>query len=438
LSLERVKAGVLGTPTRRVALVACLLAASQMILASPTRAAPALSVTPITLNVVGLDSNNVNTGPNEFPVGVRVCSTGSSSAANVTTTFVWDSANANIAIAEPATRSLGSLAPGACTDAYYTVVITRTSAAIGTVRRFHLTVSADTLAPVSTPVPREIYVERLVSQGRNEVVSFSGPTSVRVGSTVTYTVVTKTATQGYEQLVSASLFTTGMFEIVSTSVIYSAPPGATNDKVYADACGWDAVPTSPTYLDCIGPEGYPGGKAGGSITTVYALRVVGAGTARVKTLIYDYSGSSFHYNSDFDSDVTTITATPNTPPVAADDSASTAPGSPVTVAVLANDSDADGDPLTITGHSTPAHGSVSCTATQCTYTPASGYTGTDSFTYSTSDGYGGSASASVTITVSTSVPAFGVDSPLPVILVVVGLGILVAYRSRGVRHAASS
>ena len=55
-------------------------------------AAAVLTVSPLTLNIVGLDSNNVNLGPNNFPVGGRVCNTGD--AANVTATFVWDSMDA--------------------------------------------------------------------------------------------------------------------------------------------------------------------------------------------------------------------------------------------------------------------------------------------------------------------------------------------------------
>ncbi|KAF0109496.1 MAG: hypothetical protein FD147_2230 [Chloroflexi bacterium] len=35
-------------------------------------AAPSLTITPLTWNVIGLDSNNVNVGPNTFPVGARV------------------------------------------------------------------------------------------------------------------------------------------------------------------------------------------------------------------------------------------------------------------------------------------------------------------------------------------------------------------------------
>src|SRR5215217_2228975 len=63
------------------------------------RLAPAaqLQVTPVTWNVVGLDSNNVNVGPNQFVTGVRVTNLSSNEAAtNVTSTFAWDSSNANI------------------------------------------------------------------------------------------------------------------------------------------------------------------------------------------------------------------------------------------------------------------------------------------------------------------------------------------------------
>src|SRR5205823_5157314 len=68
----------------------------------------------------------------------------------------------------------------------------------------------------------------------------------------------------------------------------------------------------------------------------------------------------------------------NHPPVANDDSATTAQNTPVTVSVRANDTDPDNDLLTVTGASTPAHGStvVNGGAT-VTYTPASSYSGPD-------------------------------------------------------------
>ena len=53
----------------------------------------AITVQPTTWNVIGLDSNNVNTGPAAYPVGVRVCNTGGAPVTNVTGNFVWDSSN---------------------------------------------------------------------------------------------------------------------------------------------------------------------------------------------------------------------------------------------------------------------------------------------------------------------------------------------------------
>jgi hypothetical protein len=91
---------------------------------------------------------------------------------------------------------------------------------------------------------------------------------------------------------------------------------------------------------------------------------------------------------------------PNRAPVAADDQASTPKGAAVVVDVLANDSDPDGDPLTVTNLSQPAHGTNTLNPDQTvTYTPPAGFTGIDSFTYTAHDGRVDSSPATVTITV---------------------------------------
>jgi len=84
----------------------------------PASAAAALSITPITWNVVGLDSNNVNSGPNEFLSFARICNTGNAAATNVVANYVWDTANANINLSGSSTRSKSTLAAGACYDAH--------------------------------------------------------------------------------------------------------------------------------------------------------------------------------------------------------------------------------------------------------------------------------------------------------------------------------
>jgi len=89
----------------------------------------------------------------------------------------------------------------------------------------------------------------------------------------------------------------------------------------------------------------------------------------------------------------------NTDPIAADDTASVNEGGEVTIDVLLNDTDADIDSLTISGITQAAHGFVTNNGTDVTYTPDTDYSGTDSFTYTISDGNGGTDTATVAITV---------------------------------------
>ncbi len=96
----------------------------------------------------------------------------------------------------------------------------------------------------------------------------------------------------------------------------------------------------------------------------------------------------------------TITVTPvNDAPAAGADSATTTADTPVVINVLSNDSDVDGNPLSVTAWTNGALGTVTCTAAgACTYTPG-GTSGTDTFTYTVSDGAGGLTTGTVTVTV---------------------------------------
>lgn len=91
----------------------------------------------------------------------------------------------------------------------------------------------------------------------------------------------------------------------------------------------------------------------------------------------------------------------NHAPLAVGDSATTNQDTPVVTAnVLANDTDPDGDPLTVSAFTQAAHGTVVNNKNGTfTYTPAAGFFGADSFTYTVSDGQGGTASAAVNLTV---------------------------------------
>jgi VCBS repeat-containing protein len=81
----------------------------------------------------------------------------------------------------------------------------------------------------------------------------------------------------------------------------------------------------------------------------------------------------------------------NQPPVATNDSFTTNQDTPLTVSVgngvLANDTDADNNPLTANVVTGPTHGTLSLNANGAfTYTPNANFNGTDSFTYYANDG----------------------------------------------------
>lgn len=291
---------------------------------STAYAIASLTVTPITWNVVGLDSNNVNVGPNNFPVGARVCntSTASETLTNVIADFVWDDGlashpyiNLRSGSQDPITAT--SLAPGACTDFYFEVTITRNAAAYNQTRDYHINVTSTQtgVTVFSTPTPREIFVEHLVSQSRNTVsdvqygtslasltsVANGGTMALIVGNTYYIKLVGATATNGYEQIESFINFPNTVFQILSVSTTYTADTSpylsSPNDRLYGDACLWENDPNSPNYRACNGV-----GKAGGGTTVTYQVRILSVGSTNpepLSTLIYDFSGSSFHYNADF-------------------------------------------------------------------------------------------------------------------------------------------
>jgi len=161
------------------------------------------------------------------------------------------------------------------------------------------------------------------------------------------------------------------------------------------------------------PEGQP--------LTIAAFSAAATGTVTCDTLnpggACDYTavvGGILPYDDTFTYDVTdgvsttagvvvTVTVVANEAPVAVDDTATTDANTPVVVNVLSNDTDANGDTLSIASFdATSAQGAtVSCdTLTgDCTYTPDGIFIGNDTFTYVATDGSLNSASATVTVAV---------------------------------------
>ena len=106
----------------------------------------------------------------------------------------------------------------------------------------------------------------------------------------------------------------------------------------------------------------------------------------------------------------TVGAAPNRAPTAVTDTVTTNYGAAVTINALSNDTDPENDTLTVTGNTQASNGTVTRSGNTFTYTPRSGFSGADSFSYTISDGKGNSATGTVNITVG----AAPVDNKAPI------------------------
>ncbi|GAB3760876.1 hypothetical protein GCM10028796_10170 [Ramlibacter monticola] len=133
------------------------------------------------------------------------------------------------------------------------------------------------------------------------------------------------------------------------------------------------------------------------------------GSSIVFTPIANFNGAgNFTYTvSDGNGGTTTATVTVtvasvNDQPQAGDDSVTATEDQPLTIlpgTLLGNDSDSDGDTLTITGVTGGTGGTVALVGGNIVFTPTANFNGAGSFTYTVSDGKGGTATSTVTVNV---------------------------------------
>ena len=285
---------------------------------------PTFSITNTTWDVLGLDSNRPAarqgySPPGTFPVGARICNTSSVVASSVWATLALGTATKGAGSgsdpfsAAVTSRDLGSVAANSCEEAVFNVSVNQHKNSFFWKKAYTIsarTTSATGTIVATTPSTRALYVEKLVSQNRNATISITSnapwdATNSRYklskGETYKFTLNAKSAPGGYEQTEAFINFPESVFEIQTIKSFYSTPTGGTADGIYADACGFDNDSTSLTWRTCIGPAKYTGGKAGGNpIKVVYTVKVVGtSASGGLSAMIYDLSGSSYHYNGDF-------------------------------------------------------------------------------------------------------------------------------------------
>ncbi len=233
----------------------------------------------------------------------------------------------------------------------------------------------------------------------------SGTASINANNTVTFVPADSfSGTAGFSYVVNDGNGGTD-------SAAVTVQVNDTNESPAASGDSASTTENTAVVIDVLVNDSDPDGDA----LTVTGINNVRFGTADVNpdntvtfTPANDFSGQGlFNYvigdgNGGTDSAVVTVLVSDsNTNPVAVDDTRTTEADDPVSIAVLQNDSDPDGDDLTLAVVTQPANGSaaVNSAASRIVYRPAAGFSGSDSFTYQISDGNGGVAVASVIVTV---------------------------------------
>ena len=123
--------------------------------------------------------------------------------------------------------------------------------------------------------------------------------------------------------------------------------------------------------------------------------------------------------------------TPNEAPSAVNDTIITAFNTATAaINVLTNDTDPENDSLSVTSNSNPTNGSITQTGNTFIYTPNSGFSGSDNFSYTISDGHGNNSTANVNITVNitvnSSIPTLSLQG---ILITILGL-LLFGHRSK--------
>jgi hypothetical protein len=166
-----------------------------------------------------------------------------------------------------------------------------------------------------------------------------------------------------------------------------------------------------TVIDVLANDSDPNGDTLTivSVTSPANGCVINNGTSVTYTPNPGFNGiDTFTYtiddgNGNTDTATVTVNVSPgggdggNNPPDAVDDNAVTNRNTPVTIDVLANDSDPDGDPLVVSAVTQPTVGSVVNNGSNVTFTPRRNFRGTVTFTYTAADGRGGTDTATVTV-----------------------------------------
>ena len=268
-----------------------------------------------------------------------------------------------------------------------------------------INVLANDFVPAGTLVPSTVTIVTAPASG-SAVANADGTITYTPGATVGNNTFTYTVANTSGDVSNAATVTVFVHE----------PPVAVNDSALARSDRSATIAVLANDFDTDGTL---------DPTTVTIVSAPSSGTAVVNgngTITFTpgnvLGNVTFTYTVKDDvgavSNAATVTVFVDAPPVAVNDSALTPVSSPVTIAVLGNDHDADGtlDPTTVTVATPPSSGSALVNQNgTITYTPGSA-TGNVTFTYTVEDNLGVVSNAATVTVFVDAPPATHDDSAL--------------------------
>jgi len=306
-----------------------------------------------------------------------------------------------------------SITNGVCPSSTSEVTITRNGVVAITWSFTNLDLSADTNCSALMPdVTGTNYIQ--ASDGTtNALTIIQTPTNNAVLALGTNEVVLAVSSGSCPAVYS----TNSIVVVVGTSLALgsSANPALPGTSVTFTATVTPALPCAPA------PAGTVTFKDDGSVLGTAGLDGLGTATFSVSTLTHGSHAISAEYAGQGASLGSTNSLSPdqviNTPPVAQDIFMGALSWQPATITIIGgkyDPTDADGDPVTVTGVESPLTTGVASTdGTSITYTPTNAAPVTNSFTYTVSDDWGGSDTKTITVWVSVQGEGFNrIGSPV--------------------------
>jgi VCBS repeat-containing protein len=228
-----------------------------------------------------------------------------------------------------------------------------------------------------------------------------GSTVVNADGTVTYTPFANYfGADGFDYILSDGQGGQDVGRVSVTVAAVNDPPQAVDDTI-------EVAEDSSVLIDVRANDSDPDGdvlELTAVSTPAHGMAVIDKGAVRYTPVANFFGSDRFTYTIGDSAESRTASVTIDVRPVddlpvARDDLATTDEDQPLLIAVLANDSDADGVGLTIDSVTAAAHGTVAIAGDSVRYTPAANHHGTDGFSYTLRDGEGRTTSAAVAVSI---------------------------------------